>query len=255
MQENRTQDFEFGKGYVLKGYRKKSRFFGFCFFILSIALVVSFSLFSANLIVGVSLPASGSALLKERTYYLLSLGSFDNEENASEFAKEVKVLEGAGYIYYNKTYEVIAFVYGNEQDCLKVKDKVIGEYSKAHVIPLQCKKISATISKDYKQSVIECLNVFDECYSILFSLASSYESSKEYYTSMNLINDFILNIESKKTSLKEINSSFAVKLKTKLSELVVELKSLVDISEGVDTFASRLKNAACYSVFCRYNLA
>lgn len=255
MQENRTQDFEFGKGYVLKGYRKKSKFFGFCFFILSIALVISFSLFSANLIVGVSQPVSGSVLLNEKKFYLLSLGSFDNEKSATEFASGIKTKEGAGYIYYNKIYEVIAFVYSNEQDCMHVKDKVIGEYSKAHIIPLQCKKISATISKDYKQNVIECLNVFDECYAVLFSLASSYESSKEYYTSMNLINDFILNIESKKQVLKEINSSFIVKLKTKLSELVVELKSLVDVSQGVDSFASRLKSAACYSVFCRYNLA
>ncbi len=256
MQENRTHDFEFGKGYILKGYKKKSRVFGFFFFVLSVALVVSFSIFSANLIVGVSFNASSTLLLNEKTYYLLSLNSFESEAEAEEASKQVKLKQGAGYVYNTiKSYEVIAFAYINEEDCLSVKSRLEEEYKNCHIIPLKCKKINASVPSEFKGEIAYAIKTFDEVYSILYSIATSYSSSKEYYTSMNLINEVILSIESKIEAIKQVNSSFTVKLKSKLNELMVDLKKLVDVNERVDTFETRIKYATCCAIFHRYSLA
>lgn len=255
MQERGTQDFEFGKGYLLKGYKKKSRIFGLFFTLLSLALVVSFSIFSANLIVGVSYKGEDSVLLDEKKYYLLSLNSYEAFEAAKKEADEVRLKEGAGYIYQTgNTLEVVAFAYSSESDCINVKSKVEKDYPKSHILLITCKKITASIDSKYKAMIYDAVKSFDECYAILYSLASSYETSKEYYTSMNLINELILQIESKITSLKDFNSTFSVKLKTKLKELVLELESLVDVNESVDTFESRIKYSTCAVVVLRKDL-
>ena len=108
---------------------------------------------------------------------------------------------------------------------------------------------------EFKGEIAYAIKTFDEVYSILYSIATSYSSSKEYYTSMNLINEVILSIESKIEAIKQVNSSFTVKLKSKLNELIVDLKKLVDVNERVDTFETRIKYATCCTIFHRYSLA
>ena len=252
MQENRTTNFEYGVGYLLKGNKKKSRIFGGFFFIISLALVISFSYFFSSIIVGVSSKSVASTLLNEKNYYLLSLNLCENIESANKLASEVKSLDAGGYVYkVNNGYEVIAFAYTNENDAVNVLNKVSGKYSKSHILPLKLKKLQANIKGDIKGDVVKLCSSFEECYSLLYSIASTY-TSKDYYYSLNLIKDFVFTLEERLNTIKAGNTSFLVKLKTSVTALVGELNELCSLSNNVSDFESNLKyvavSALCYRI-------
>ena len=68
--------------------------------------------------------------------YTIQMGAFTEEENAKAFSGELKARGGAGYIYNDGFYRVMAIGFQSEEDANKVKDELIANDMEASIYKL-----------------------------------------------------------------------------------------------------------------------
>ncbi|MFQ6724079.1 MAG: SPOR domain-containing protein [Clostridia bacterium] len=74
-------------------------------------------------------------------FYAVELNSFDNYDQAYDFATSIQTKGGAGYITYNKKYKVLSSLYLTYDDAKSVADNAKGEYVNACVYEIALPEI------------------------------------------------------------------------------------------------------------------
>ncbi len=110
---------------------KKTVFFGISVVIFGLLLTISVcNLFSYVFF------SSGISLVsgKQRNannFYAVEVASFDNYDEAYEFAMQIQKKGGAGYITYNKEYKVLTSLYLTYNDAKSVSENIKADYPSA----------------------------------------------------------------------------------------------------------------------------
>jgi ABC-type multidrug transport system fused ATPase/permease subunit len=84
---------------------------------------------------------------KKLNFYLVEIASFQTYSKASTFANEIRQQHGAGYIYYDYNYKVLATYFTSKSDAEKVISNLDITYPNAKVYTLQ-------VSKNFKLNLL-----------------------------------------------------------------------------------------------------
>ena len=96
---------------------------------------------------------------KKLNFYFVEIASFQTYSKASILADEIKQHQGAGYIYYDYNYKVLATYFTTKSDAEKVASNLVETYPNAKVFTLQVNKNLKLNSLNKKQvEVVEKLN-------------------------------------------------------------------------------------------------
>ncbi|MBQ8522845.1 MAG: SPOR domain-containing protein, partial [Clostridia bacterium] len=116
---------------------------------ISVCNLVSFAFFSN----GISF-VSGKGR-NANNFYAVEVDSFDNYDDAYNFATELQTKGGAGYITYNKKYKVLSSLYLTYDNAKSVADNIKGEYSSACVYEIVLPDISVPddITKEQQNAI------------------------------------------------------------------------------------------------------
>lgn len=112
----------------------------------------------------------GKLTVNERNYGFISMGKYDNLSEASARADSVRNNGGAGYLYGEGKYEVVAACYPNKTSAAEVCERLVGAGETASVFSLSRPKIS--IEKPNKNADVLSVmlakpdKIFDELYEI-----------------------------------------------------------------------------------------
>jgi len=139
--------------------------------------------------------------------YLISLGTFDDLNSATIFADNVRVKGGAGYIYKNKSYNVVVSLYFEDKQAKTVMNTLIEKGEKANIIILSLPEIVHGFledeDKERLQSSISCLkNAVQSIYELSNSFDAGTVTSREVKQNLKKINEEIINEYEKNKSLK-----------------------------------------------------
>ncbi len=88
-------------------------------------------------------------------FYAVEVASFDDYNEAYDFASQLQTKGGAGYITYNKKYKVLSSLYLTYDNAKSVADNIKGDYADACVYELVLPEIDVpTDISDEQQKVI-----------------------------------------------------------------------------------------------------
>ena len=135
--------------------------------------IIAVSVALCALVIGVTLyvfRTVGKITVDARTYWLVSMGVYNDSESASLRAEEVKLAGGAGYVYRGKSFIVAASCYASESDARTVSSRIDG----SEVYSLSCPKLTVSKPKKGKAKLKELLakpsKIFDDLYDISVKL-------------------------------------------------------------------------------------
>ena len=122
--------------------KRKSGIFGISVVICGLLLAISAcNLFSYAFFSGGISFVSGKGR-NTNNFYAVEVESFDNYDEAYNFATQLQTKGGAGYITYNKKYKVLSSLYLTYDDAKSVADNIKGEYGGACVYEIAFPDIS-----------------------------------------------------------------------------------------------------------------
>ena len=121
------------KEYQVYEIKKKSNSFTWPFIICGLLLAISVcNLFSYAFFSGGIDFVSGKQR-NSNNFYAVEVNSFNDYDEAYNFASNLQSKGGAGYVTYNKKYKVLSSLYLTYNDAKSVADNIKGEYTKACV--------------------------------------------------------------------------------------------------------------------------
>ena len=135
--------------------------------------IIAVSVALCALIIGMTLfltRTKGSITVDARTYWLVSMGEYNDSNSATARADEVRLAGGAGYIYGDKSFVVAASCYASEDDARTVSSRIDG----SGVYAISCPALTVSKPKKGKAKLKEMLalpaKIFDELYDISVKL-------------------------------------------------------------------------------------
>lgn len=87
-------------------------------------------------------------------FYFVEIASFNTYNQAINLAKEIQLKGGAGYIYYNQNYKVLACAYNTKNEAKKVANSLKEEYPFVKVFSLPLHKINSKNLNKNKQEIL-----------------------------------------------------------------------------------------------------
>ena len=124
-------------------------------------------------------------------YYFVEINTFYRYLDANNLANQIQNKGGAGYVYYDDKYHVLASFYPNKEDAEKVCENLKNEYSNASVFVIEATKFKVDRKfSDKENNVLAKLNKANsELFNNLYTIINNYDSSKEQK------NQLLINIE------------------------------------------------------------
>jgi hypothetical protein len=141
--------------------------------------------------------------------YAIQMGAFADEENAEAFSQQLKKRGGAGYIYNNGFYRVMAIGFQSEDDAKQVRDELRAEDIESHVYKLATggADMQITATQENVDIIRSAYGIWEEKYrsleEIIVSLDSGAISPSE---AVDKIRETKTEMELKKEKLQEINA-------------------------------------------------
>ncbi len=141
--------------------------------------------------------------------YFVEMGVFSNYNDAQKLSTTIKQQAGAGYIYFDTSYHVLANFYFNKSDAEKVCENLIPHHPSAKVFTLSIKKLKYNkITSKNQQCLVD---FYDSCNDVLSSLSkanirydNNTDSLRVYATNLGLILEKLSpSINDMKTNFKE----------------------------------------------------
>ncbi len=237
-----------GKSY--KRYRKNK--FGFLFFLclLMIMVVITFNvadIVSSLIINKGSIFYNNTYYVPSQTYYALSVASFNDKAKAINFAQDIKVKGGAGYVKESGDYYVLLSMYKSQFDAQNVKAKLESEEMKVQILNINIPKLTFKFSESEKDAY-KLSNEFLSCYDFLYDLSIKYDSGTIPYK--DAINEINVKVSSLSYTQDIIATSKEVlSLKEKATTLINKLKNLSIVTSEGYIFNSEIKNTYFEIVF------
>ena len=172
---------------------------------------------------------------QKHTFYFVSISSFSTHSKASNFASEIKNLGGAGYVFFEKNYNVLACCFTNKKEAENVVENLKTTYKNASVINIEINKNFNTLSLSnlQKNCIENLLNLGVDTVKNLSKISIEFDSKnitlpklKYHITTIN--NNFEKEYENFKTLFKT-NSKFNA-AKEHLNNINKNLKTLASYS-------------------------
>lgn len=175
-------------------------------------------------------------------FYFVEINSFLNYSSASELSSEIQSRGGAGFIYYDGSYHVLACYYPTKSEAEAVVENLSTDYS-ARIYTLETKKFtkSNSFSKEENLAIEKMINKNIETINSLYASILKIDKGEISLSSFKVyMQDTISNYES---SLKEFKN---------FQSLVNYSKYLNKISDSLNSTLSAIESNENYKL--KYNL-
>ena len=180
---------------------------------------------------------TGIAMLvypKSKTYtvvYFVEINTFLNYKDASTLANEISALGGAGYVYYDGKYHVLASYYPDEEDATTVSENLLTDYPTAKVYAIKIDKVSLSneLSSSQQDCIKDQINANEKLINSLYNTIIQYDSNSISDSEVNIM---LSNI---KTDFDNNRDSFLEQFKID-SKFNLAKKYLSKISQYVEQF-------------------
>lgn len=141
-------------------------------------------------------------------FYFVEMGNFNNYKDASNYANTIQQKEGAGYIFFDTSYHVLANFYYNKKEAENVCNNLVPAYPNTKVLTLKAKKFNTKTAQDKKQkSLIDFLDCCDKTLSSVSKANIRYDNNTDslriYQTNLSLI------LDNATTPMKNLKNNFS----------------------------------------------
>ncbi len=213
----------------------------------SFSFVIIFLLIIVLLGAAVFLTSNSSQGYDE--FYFVEINSFSTYAKAQALAAEIQQAGGAGYIYYNGKYRVLACFYPTEDDAKSVKENLLADYPSCAVFSLESSKFSGKSDLTDSQNAL-ISDMIDENAALINSL---YKAVIAYDSASLSLSVLKVNLESLKSDFEKAYSQFLSSFSTAKSLLSARSK-LASISESIDDLIAASSNSQELSYKLKYYL-
>lgn len=228
---------------------KLTKFFTIITAIVLICLSVTMAdLFSSLITVGGFTFTNNDITLNKYNIYAICTVSTETKAIADERSVSNKNQGGAGFIYmHNSKFYVIASIYENESDAIKVKDNLKESNQNVEILNIQIPSItlSSSLESEEKTTLENSLTIFKttykELYDISISLDTGVINEVNARLKVNELGSKINTISTNFTTLfnNQMSNNFLI-IKLKLKELTQTIDSLINSSTSFP-YTSKLK--------------
>lgn len=229
--------------------------------IVSLCLMISVAdLLSSFITVGGFTFVSDEVTLSKFSIYALSTSNHQTLVLAEDDANNCIMQGGAGYIYIDNNYYVIASMYENEADAEKVKTTLLETKPQAYILTINIPAINITsnLSSQEKNTLQDTLSIFKTTFQKLYDISVGLDTSviKEINARLS-VNELASTVT---TTCDNFETVF---LGTKSTNLLTIKKSINDLKDKIDLlvnnsktpYTSYIKYAYCETIFIYKNLA
>ncbi len=166
---------------------------------------------------------------KECDYYAVQTGMYSDQKTAELYAKNIRARGGAGYVYYDGIYRVVASVYSEALQARSVAEKMEQAGINATIFPITLSPISdSSISSEDRATLLSASECAGYCYESLYELSNAVDAgivSEEELSSR--LASLLSYLESHKLSLDEIDhSSVSINLSSSIKGAIEIIKSV-----------------------------
>ena len=169
-------------------------------------------------------------------FYFVEIRSFVTYNEANNLATTIQSMGGAGYVYYDGYYHVLAAYYPNEKDAKKVCENLKSEYDSAEVYTLTTDKFlkSNSLTTQENNTITEMINTNLTLIEQLYSNIIAYDTSS--------INEsqLLINLENLKTDYKNKYDNYLsyFKQNDKFSKSIKYLNKILNSTENFKSICS-----------------
>lgn len=244
--------------YPLRLKRRKKRYkklnnkvflFVFLLIFLFFTLIINISDIISSLITN-----SGSVFSSQKievssySVYAVSVCDFDNEFQANAYAKKVAQEGGAGYVYHNGEYFVIASCYPLLTYAQEVEDNLQSLGYNARIVNIKVDEVSRVYKGKNLEVFKSALNVFRSCYNELYDKLIAFDKGEAGKNQINsVLAKNLAKLSDIKKSMQELKKEEDVVLKNVIIEPLVSLETklnnLMYSSKNSLAFSSEIKVA------------
>lgn len=162
--------------------RSSGKFFNTVFVVVCLALSIIFADLFSGFITAGSFSFTTNTTTKNTSFniYAISLNSANNLAGAQAFTDDIKSRGGAGYIWQvENVFYVFASCYLEENDAIKVRDKLHDSGNECEIVQLEFKSIelSLTLTQDEKTQLYNSLSVFKNTYKSLYDISVALDTN------------------------------------------------------------------------------
>lgn len=172
---------------------------------------------------------------ESKSYYMLVVGTYDNDSVARDAAEQIRQRGGGGYILNDEGYSVIASVYLNRSDALAVANRYGWQVRNTPKVKLKFEMSQKTLSQKAAFFCAYPEKVIEELYNIAISMdkneISVDSAAKAIETLKGELQRYI-------NDLKKYENSFSGKYQSIFNVYDTICKTLQDIN---DLSSSKLK--------------
>lgn len=229
--------------------------------IVCLCLMISIAdLFSSIITVGGFSFISEDVSIPKYEVYAVCVSNHLTQVQAQENANICISLGGAGYIYTEDKYYVIASIYENENDAIKVKESLIVTKPTTIVLKITIPSISVanTLNAQEKNTLNETFLIFKTTFKKLYDISISLDTNviQEISAKLN-INEIASDINETINNFNTLFNSNSYNHYGTINESLNKLLTCVNnlVSTSKIPYTSYIKYTYCDSLFIYQNLA
>lgn len=159
--------------------KKISFFFVLLFIIVFSLLIVNFAdIFSSIITSRGSLIYGTKIRIPSKVFYAITLYDAQSKENAESVCMQVSKSGGAGEIYLNGDYYVVASIYASHTDADNVKQTLIEDGTECKILNINIPVMNLEYSGKNDEVLVQGFESFTQTYTFLYDLSIDYDSGK-----------------------------------------------------------------------------
>ena len=222
--------------------------------IVTVALMISIAdLFSSLITVGGFTFVSDDVSISKVEMYAVCISNHKTLIQAQDNANVCISLGGAGYIYTDDEYYVVASIYENEADAKKVKESLVVTKPTTTIKNIEIKSVtfSGNLSSQEKSTITNTLGIFKTTYKKLYDISVSLDTGVIQEINARLsVNELASSVNEIKDNFNTVFNSTQTKnlitIKNAVDKLSTALNSLINNSKV--PYTSYIKYAYCESI-------
>ena len=229
--------------------------------VVTFCLMISLAdLFSSLITVGGFTFVSDDVSISKFDVYAVCISSHQTLIQAQDNANICISLGGAGYIYADDEYYVIASIYENEADAQKVKESLTLTRPSTTIKKIEIGSISmsSNLSSQEKSTLTETFNIFKNTYKKLYDISVSLDTGVIQEINARLsVNELASTINEAKDNFSTVFSTTTTKNLLATKKAVDDLSTAITnlVNNAKVPYTSYIKYAYCETLMTYKNLA
>lgn len=237
-----------------KRKNRKTKFLTILFVILSISIVIFFSIsFSNFLTISKIVNVNSNYIFEDKTLFALSLDIAKTLIEAENKSDNIKKQGGAGFIYNNggNEFKIISSIYLTEKDAKSVQNNLENNGINAEIVNIKLPAFNFKINLSSKSTEVlsKTINLFYINYKTLYDLSLEYDSKTLDFTNFKSKTNLLYN--ENEEIIKNFNSHFKTSNNINILYIKIYIKRLNEIIKQLETMdestniSSEIKYAYC----------